>query len=90
MIIPLEKIKTALRLQDIEGYIAFHGAPDNEYDSEAEEIFSALNSLGLHNRDEQTVIALIIPIWTRYFNLDDSDIEKRLPDLTSAVKNMLV
>ena len=72
-------METALRIEDIEGYIKIHGAPDDEYDSEAKEIAEVLAVFSKDELTEAYIVSVIMPIWARYFNLDDRDMELRLP-----------
>ena len=79
MNISLTSVETALRSEDVEGYIEIHGAPGNEYDSEAKAISRALGSLGKGKLTEDNIVAVISFTWEKYFNLDSTDIEKRIP-----------
>jgi len=64
-----------LRQEDIEGLIEM-GAPSDEYDSEAEEVVTALAEESL---TEEKIVSVISSVWSASFNLDDEDIEARLP-----------
>lgn len=83
------KIEEILRIEDIEGYIGIHGAPDDEYDSEAAEIAVALEKLKQNELTENNVLSVVALIWARYFNLDDEDVSKRMPYLEKAVQKIL-
>jgi hypothetical protein len=77
--IALHKIKEILRAADIEGYIRIHDAPDDEYDSEAEEIADQLQ--GEPVLTEAFVISVLFKVWQRSFDLGEDDMDKRLPHL---------
>jgi hypothetical protein len=84
MSISVEKVKTALRQEDVEGYIEYHGAPRDEYDSEAEYIASLLQSET--SLTEDGVLDILARVWVEYFNLDDQDMAKRMPYLKKVAK----
>ena len=85
----LEKVKKVLREEDIEGYIDVHGAPDNEYDSEAQDIAEAMHALKDRHLTEDDILALIVPIWAKYFNLEGDELELRIPNLRKAAKRLM-
>lgn len=89
MNILLTHVQTTLRLEDIEGYIKIHGAPDDEYDSEAKELASALATLSEDKLTEETIVAVISLIWEKSFNLDVSDIKKRLAAFHRVARKLL-
>lgn len=89
MKITLSQIQGILRKEDIEGYIEIHGAPDNEYDSEAEALFSALDKMQAEEVTADNILALLAGIWAKMFDLDDEDLQKRMSGLESAVQNIL-
>lgn len=89
MIFSLERVKAVLRIEDIEGYIEYHGAPDDEYDSEAEAITNALNALSGADITEEEALSVITPLWMTFFNLDENEIKKRIPHIRNAVQALL-
>lgn len=80
MNLTLNEVRQALREEDVEGYIADLGTPDDEYDSEADAIYSAMQSAAEPLTTEK-ILSLIIPIWQQSFNHDDADMALRLPYL---------
>lgn len=82
------KIETILREADIEGFIE-SGAPDDEYDSEAKEIARALNRLKDSQFTEDNIISIVIRVWAKMFNLDEGDIQKRMPAFQSVTQKIL-
>ena len=76
--ISLEKIKTVLRIADIEGLIE-SGAPDDEYDSEAEEIMQALSMMEIESLNEEAMLSVIADVWEDYFHLDENQIAQAMP-----------
>lgn len=77
----LGEVKSILRDGDIEGYIQIHGAPEDEYDTEAKNIFSAIQSIEPETLTEEGLLEIICQEWERSFELDDADMSKRLPYL---------
>jgi len=82
--ISLEKIKYILRLEDIEGYIEYHGAPENEYDSEAVSLEQEL--LKQPALTEEIILEILKSVWAQSFNLDDADIQKRISHLQNVAR----
>jgi hypothetical protein len=69
------RISTVLREEDIEGLIAIHGAPHDEYDSEAERIRERIFKHRQANEDE--IYAIVRDVWAELFELDEQDLLKR-------------
>jgi len=86
--ITLDMIKRELRQEDIEGLIEM-GAPDDEYDSEAQAFFDAVTDLSQDERTEMNLAAAVSLVWSRFFDLDPEELELRLPALKSAVQRLL-
>jgi len=78
MLVSLENLESALRIEDVESLIA-GGAPQDEYDSEAKEIFSALASLSADKQTEANIVVILSLVWAKTFNLSAQDTEKRIP-----------
>ena len=73
-----EKIASILREEDIEGLIEI-GAPQDEYDAEAEMISRALSSQKTELLTLPKITTIITLIWGDMFQLDRAGIEQRLP-----------
>jgi len=82
-------IEEMLRAEDIESLIE-SGAPDDEYDSEAEEIARALNALKSNRFTEDNIVSIISQVWTKMFNLDEDDIQKRMPAFQKVAHEVLL
>lgn len=87
--ITIEKLKTILRLADIEGYIEYHGAPEDEYDSEALAIFAALDAATGKEMTEDNATFIISEIWKKSFNLDADDMKKREAGIGSMARAII-
>jgi len=77
----LASIQELVRNADTEEFIAIHGAPLDEYDSEAEDLFAAI---GRWPTDQITVANLapvIEQIWRKSFTYDDETSAKAYPAL---------
>jgi hypothetical protein len=76
----VNSIKELTRDADIEGFIA-DGAPADEYDAEAEDLFKAIE----HYATKELVAARLMPIlkriWAVNFNVGGDELESRLPAL---------
>lgn len=77
MTISLARIKDILRTEDVEGLIEL-GAPDDEYDSEAEAVAAALGGFGADPLREDDIVAVISAVWTKMFGLGAEDADKRM------------
>ena len=78
------KIENLLRTEDIEGLIEIHGAAEN--DSEAEELAEALSDIPM---TEENIISVTVALWTKMFDLDEDDIQKRMPAFISFAHKLL-
>jgi hypothetical protein len=67
----MKEIKNILLIEDIDGLIEL-GAPVDEYDDEANDIYDAMNENGSENLLEK-----IYSIWATSFALDEEELEKR-------------
>ncbi len=77
----LESIKELVRNADVEGLIEIHGAPADEYDTEAEALHTAI----AHFQTDQITVSHQLPIleaiWRRNFIDDDAELALRRPAL---------
>jgi len=76
MHVTTQQIDAVLRKLDIEGYIGF-GAPEDEYESEAESIAQALASLDETVLAEDTIAQIVARVWAQSFNLDSAGLALR-------------
>ena len=77
MTVPIADINAVLREEDVEGFIA-QGAPGDEYDSEAQEIASALALLNEGQITEANVAAIVALVWAKSFDRSSQEIEMRM------------
>ena len=82
-------VKAALIAEDVEGFINL-GAPNNEYDREAEAITSALSSLSKEQFTEANIVTTIAFIWAKAFNRSQDEIAMRMPAFQHIAKKLLV
>jgi len=82
------KIKDILRSADIEGFIE-SGAPDDEYDSEADDIAVALERLKPEELTEDRVLSIICNIWMESFGHDENETEKVKPYFKNIARSIL-
>lgn len=74
----IENIAAALRTEDVEGLIEL-GAPEDEYNSEAEHIALALAQFSSDQFTQQNLVAVIALVFAQSFNRSPKEIEQRLP-----------
>jgi hypothetical protein len=80
----LKQLKDLFSDHDIEGLIAMHGAPLDEYDEEATKLTRRLKDLELDKTkiDHTAIVDALIGIWSESFNLSSAELEKRRQNLT--------
>jgi hypothetical protein len=88
MSITLEKFKAAFREEDIEGLIEL-GAPDDEYDSEAEQTLAAVRRLSEHERTKAAIVSIIAMIWAKSFNRGYEEITERMSAFENVALKLL-
>jgi hypothetical protein len=81
-------VKNILNQYDIEGLLEI-GAPNDEYESEAQDIASALNELEQNYFDAEHIFALIMDIWQKNFELAEDDLLKRKEFFAKVVNAIL-
>ena len=84
----LESIQQLVREADIEGLIAVHGAPQDEYDTEAEDLHSAIANLQTSQIVAAHLLSILEPIWRRNFIADDAELALRRPALLSLAQQI--
>ena len=77
----LESIKELVRNGDIEGLIEIHGAPADEYDTEAEALHAAIAHLTTNEITSGRVLPILETIWRKNFIDDDEELALRRPAL---------
>ncbi len=88
MILRLERIRDVLKQGDIEGLIEI-GAPQDEYDSEAQMIWQEMMSFESAALDDKTVVAIVRRVWEDMFELDDQNLGKRTDAFASVAREIL-
>ena len=66
--------------EDVEGFIEL-GAPRDEYESEAALIAAAILQLKENEQTEDAILSVMAIIWMNNFNLDDDEMQQRIPAL---------
>lgn len=77
----LESIRELVRDADVEGLIAIHGAPADEYDTEAEAFHAAIAPLPTEEITVGNQLPLLEAIWRKNFIDDDTELTLRRPAL---------
>ena len=85
----LAEVKAALIAEDVEGFINL-GAPNNEYDREAEAITSALSALSKEQFTEANIITTIAFVWAKAFNRSRDEIAMRMPAFQHIAEKLLL
>jgi hypothetical protein len=75
----LESIKELVRTADVEGLIEIHGAPSDEYDTEAEALYIAIAGLAASDITADKLLPGLESIWRRNFIDDDAELALRRP-----------
>ena len=88
MNITLEKVKRALREEDIESLIEF-GTPDDEYDHEAKEIYSAIRKLPENDINNANIAVIAAIVWEKWFNRSPEEIAERMPAFENVALKLL-
>lgn len=84
----LASVKELVRDADIEGLIGIHGAPSDEYDTEAEALHAAIAHFAT---SDITVINLLPPleaIWRKNFIDEDAELALRRPALQALAQQI--
>jgi hypothetical protein len=77
----IESIRELVRNADIEGLIAIHHAPADEYDGEAEALHAAIAHLPSNEITVSNQLPLLESIWRKNFADDDAELALRRPAL---------
>ena len=81
------KIAEILREEDIEGFVE-HGAPGDEYDTEAEMIAASISSMDVADRTLENIIFGVLDIWQESFDLSLEDLDRRRPNIQKLCKRL--
>jgi hypothetical protein len=84
----LESIKELVRDADVEGLIAIHGAPSDEYDTEAEAFHAAIGHLPVKDITVANLLPILESIWRRNFIDDDVELALRRPALQTLTQQI--
>jgi hypothetical protein len=84
----LESIKELVRNADVEGLIEIHGAPADEYDTEAEALHAAIAHLRTNEITVSKQLPILESIWRRNFIDDDAELALRRPALEGLAKQI--
>jgi len=76
----INSIKELTRDADIEGFIA-KGAPADEYDTEAEELFKAIQQFATKELVAVRLMPILKRIWAVNFNVSGDELVSRQPAL---------
>ena len=73
-------IEELVAAADVEGFLV-DGAPADEYDSEAEALFRAIEHFPTADLVRERLMPILERIWRESFSLSDGDVAKRGPAL---------
>jgi hypothetical protein len=76
----IDSIQELVATADVEGFIA-DGSPPDEYESEAELLFVAIENFPTADLLTPKILAILEPIWRSSFSLDESNLATRRPAL---------
>ncbi len=72
----LASIQELVATADVEGFIA-DGAPADEYETEADQIFQTIGSWPTADLTAERLLPVLERAWTQAFTLDDKGLEQR-------------
>jgi hypothetical protein len=84
----LESIKELVRDADVEGFIEIHGAPADEYDSEAEMLHTSIAHLRTDEISVSNMLLILETIWRKNFIDDDAELALRRPALEGVAQQI--
>lgn len=73
--------------QDVEGLIEA-GAPNDEYDDEAAQCFTAIQAMPDNEVTKEAVLDVLSVIWAKSFNLGSDELALRAPELEKAAQQL--
>jgi hypothetical protein len=83
----IDSIQELVATADVEGFIA-DGAPPDEYETEAELLFVAIENFPTADLLTPKILAILEPIWIKNFSLDEATIALRRPALESLAQQI--
>lgn len=83
----LASIKELVAAADVEGFIA-DGAPADEYDTEAEELFRGIQYFATKELVPVRLMPILKRVWTMNFNVIGDELEQRVPALESLAQQI--
>ncbi len=83
----IDSIQELVATADIEGFIA-DGAPADEYETEAELLFNAIENFPTADILSPKLLAILEPIWISSFSLDEPALAQRRPALQSLAQQI--
>lgn len=83
----LYSIKELVREADIEDFIA-DGAPADEYDAEAEDLFRSIQYFATKELVPIRLMPILKRIWSVSFNVIGEDLDRRLPRLEALAQQI--
>lgn len=83
----LASIKELVATADIEGFIA-DGAPADEYDAEAEDLFRGIQYFAPKELIPLRIMPILKRIWSVSFNVIGEDLDRRMPALEGLAKQI--
>ena len=84
----LASLKELFATADVEGLIAIHGAPADEYDTEAEAIYKGIGNFPTAEITVDQLMAPLEAIWRANFIDDDAEIALRRPALLTLAQQI--
>ena len=83
----IESIQELVAAADVEGFLA-EGAPADEYETEAELLFNALENFPTAELLAPRILAILEPIWQKSFSLDEPALALRRPALLGLARQI--
>jgi hypothetical protein len=77
----LHSIRELVREADVEGFIAIHGAPADEYDPEADELHATIAHFKTSELTASRLLPTLEAIWRQNHIDDDNELALRRPAL---------
>jgi hypothetical protein len=84
----LESIRELVRDADVVGLIKIHGAPADEYDTEAEELHAAIAHLAISEITADKLMPTLETIWRKNFIDDETELALRGPALQKLAESI--
>jgi len=73
----LASVQELVRSADVEGLIAIHGAPADEYEPESKHIFSAIENFPTAELTVSNILPILETVWRKNFIDDDAKLALR-------------